>query len=88
MLQYYEDDPLLSLTNDLYLRDVDSNITSASLHFNDLMNGLDDYFFLNQTLALTYGLNINTTMDNFDTRTILVSGTATPDAYKEVLNCL
>lgn len=82
-LQYAEDDHVLFLAADLYLRDVDSNISMATLYFTGLLNGPNDHFFINQTLASSYGLTFNMT-DQQTSTTIIVSGSATYAQYREV----
>lgn len=82
-LQYKEDDPPLPLVIDLNLRDVDSNLTAATLQFTGLLNGDNDYFNISQSLASMYGLNI-TTNNQPTSRTITITGSASPEQYSEV----
>lgn len=82
-LSYFEDDPLLLFAKDLYLRDVDSDISTATLHFIGLLNGDNDYFTINQTLAAHYGISINI-IDGVNSRSIIATGNSSSEHYREV----
>lgn len=82
-LSYFEDDPLLLFADDLYLRDVDSDISTATLHFMGLLNGNNDYFAINQTLAAHYGINISI-IDGVNSRSVIATGNSSSEHYREV----
>lgn len=82
-LSYFEDDPLLLFAKDLYLRDVDSDISTATVHFVGLLNGNNDYFTINETLAAYYGISIDIT-DGINSRSIIATGNSSSEHYREV----
>ena len=82
-LSYFEDDPLLLFAKDLYLRDVDSDISTATVHFVGLLNGNNDYFTINETLAAYYGISIDIT-DGINSRSIIATGSSSSEHYREV----
>jgi cysteine-rich repeat protein len=88
-IRYFEDDPSLLLANDSNLRDVDSNIMSAAIQMTGLIDGANDVFYINQTLADTYNIHISITENrSTQSREITATGSATPYEYEQVLRTL
>ena len=75
---YLEDDPQLFFASNVYLQDVDSDLSSVTIKLTGLLNGDDDVFKLNETL-LSYDVSKSN-----QGRIITLSGDYTADVYEKV----
>ncbi len=77
-MTYTEDDPALFIATDIYLRDVDSNISSVTI---DFPNENGDIFQVANYLSLQEAYSLQSSMiDN----TMIISGSASAEVYQEV----
>ena len=85
-LSYIEDDQPILLATDLYLRDVDSNISSITIELTGLLNGKSDKFSVNEDLLDMYGIALEyDELSSSINSTIILGGEASPKEYEQVI---